>query len=380
MMKKLSILPVIFLFLLFACDTTDQNEIVVQEIVTQVKENYARDGRVAVFNIGWELQRNQLILRGEVDNPDAKDALVTNITEHNLPEVVDSITVLPHPDLGEKQHAVVTVSVGNMRSNHRYTADLVTQVIMGMQVRVLKQRGNWYYIQAPNDYLGWIHSGALELMTGSELRKWENTPKIIVTELYGIVRENPHTNALPISNAVIGSIMSVRGTSGGWYEVTLPNSHYGYIEQSISEDYSIWKENTQLTGESIEATAKQFLGIPYLWGGTSVKGFDCSGFTKIVFLLNGMELQRDASQQVHMGEHVDPGENFSDLNKGDLVFFGQEETDEQPERIVHVGIYLDDGEFVHGTSTVRIDSFFPDADNFNEYELNRFVRARRLIQ
>ena len=379
MMKKLSILPVIFLFLLFACDTTDQNEVILQEIVTRVKENYAPDSRVAVFNINWDLQRNHLILRGEVDNPDAKDVLITNIAEHNLPEVVDSITVLPHPDLGEKQHAVVTVSVGNMRSNHRYTADHVTQILMGMQVRVLKQHGNWYYVQAPNDYLGWIHNGALEIMTESELQQWKDTPKIIVTELYGIVRENPYSNALPISNAVIGSIMSFTGTSGGWYEVTLPNGRYGYIEQSISEDFSIWKENTQLTGESIEATAKRFLGIPYLWGGTSVKGFDCSGFTKIVFLLNGMELQRDASQQVHMGEHIDPGENFSNLRKGDLVFFGQVETDEQPERIVHVGIYLDDGEFIHGTSTVRIDSFFPDTDNFNEYELNRFVRARRLI-
>ena len=378
-MRHVFVFPLLVVLLFISCTTTDREDAILQEIIDRVHENYAPDRRVAVFDIEWERRQGNLIIKGEVDNAETKYALFAGIEELNLPHPVDSIMVLPHPDLGEKQYAVINVSVGNMRSHHRHTSELVTQVLLGTPVKILKRQGWWFYIQSPDRYLGWINGGALHTVTRAELEEWNNSTQIIVTDLHGVVRKQPAADALPVSNVVIGSRLLLTGRSGTWNEVRLPDGRSGYIERPGTEYYSTWEENVTLTGENIAQTAKMFLGIPYLWGGTSVKGLDCSGFTKTVFMLNGMDLNRDASQQILMGEHIDTGENFSNLRKGDLVFFGRKETEDQPERIVHVGIYLDNGEFIHSSDYVRINSFFPVADNYDEFETNRFVRARRLI-
>jgi cell wall-associated NlpC family hydrolase len=115
-----------------------------------------------------------------------------------------------------------------------------------------------------------------------------------------------------------------------------------------------------------------------MWGGTSIKAMDCSGFTKTAFYLNGVILERDASQQAKTGEDVDISEGFDNLQKGDLLFFGSKATQERGERITHVGIYMGNGEFIHSATSVRINSLIPDAYNYYEGS-TRLVRANRLI-
>ena len=122
------------------------------------------------------------------------------------------------------------------------------------------------------------------------------------------------------------------------------------------------------------------MGIPYLWGGTSVKGMDCSGFTKTVYRLNGLELSRDASQQVQQGTLIETQQgDFSQLRPGDLLFFGQPANAGQAERVVHVGMWIGNNEFIHASGKIRVSSFSSTAPNFDEYELKRFLRAKRMI-
>jgi cell wall-associated NlpC family hydrolase len=108
---------------------------------------------------------------------------------------------------------------------------------------------------------------------------------------------------------------------------------------------------------------------------------DCSGFTKTVYRLNGLELSRDADQQSQDGDDIVAGEEFQNLKKGDLVFFGRKASPERPEHVSHVGIYLENREFIHtpGGSWVKFNSFDPAAPNFNEGLRKSFVRARRYI-
>ena len=150
--------------------------------------------------------------------------------------------------------------------------------------------------------------------------------------------------------------------------------------------------------EKIIAEAEKLLGVPYLWGGMSAKGVDCSGLVRISHIMNGILLPRNASQQVFCGDRVeiprqarkdknDNGANTYDregalaavanLERGDLVYFGTPATDEKPMRITHVGIYLGNNRIIHSSHRVRINSLIPgDADYYENS--HRLVAATRL--
>ena len=135
-----------------------------------------------------------------------------------------------------------------------------------------------------------------------------------------------------------------------------------------------WLKHIHLTAERVLATAQSFMGVPYLWGGTSSKAMDCSGFVKTVFFLHGLILQRDASQQCVTGEQIDITNGYGNLRPGDLLFFGKSR-----DRIRHVGIYLGNGEFIHEATQVKVGSLTPSAPNYDVLNASEFVRACRII-
>ena len=357
-----------------------QEDLRIRNAIESVRKEMAPDRRVAVFDVTWEVRGTRVLLSGEVDNPEASKRVDAALRDAGFSDIRDNIVVLPHPGLGQNTHGVVRVSVAQMRSEPRYTSELVTQVLMGTPLRVLKRQRGWFYVQSPDNYLGWMSAGLFEQKDPQRFDIWETSDKAIVTAIHGIVYEEPSTQSLPVSDVSIGNRMRLAGQSAEWTSVVLPDGRTGHIASTLVEPFEQWRQTRELTGENIARTAKMFIGVPYLWGGTSAKGFDCSGLTKMVFWLNGKDLSRDASQQILMGEHVDPGPQFSNLKTGDLLFFGRAATSDTPERIVHVGIYLGDREFIHASYLVRINSLDPEVPSFDRYEYNRFVRARRLIQ
>jgi cell wall-associated NlpC family hydrolase len=296
-------------------------------------------------------------------------------------QILDSLKVLPDPRLGEYRYGIVTVSVGNVRTNPRHQAEMGTQAMMGMVAKLLKKHGGWYYVQLPDDYLGWLEESAMKVTNEAGVESWKSAKKVIVTSIFTFVRERSSDTSRPVSDAVAGVLLKQSTNSDRWVAVELPDGRKGFIEQSCVDEFGHWKRTRHLTPENVEATAKSMMGIPYLWGGTSPKGMDCSGFTKTVFRLNGLELARDADEQAARGEAVDQGSDFEKLKKGDLLFFGRKATVTNPENISHVGIYLGKKEFIHtpGGAGVKLNSFDPSASNYNESELKRFVRARRYI-
>jgi cell wall-associated NlpC family hydrolase len=143
--------------------------------------------------------------------------------------------------------------------------------------------------------------------------------------------------------------------------VGLPDGRTGYLFAPNTAALDRWAAGVPQDTAALFRTAFRLAGRPYLWGGTSPKGMDCSGFTKTVYFLHGMIIPRDASQQVHAGEEVPITEDLAGLQPGDFLFFGNLREDGS-ERITHVGIYLGEGRFIHSgadNGAVRIQSLFP---------------------
>jgi cell wall-associated NlpC family hydrolase len=368
---------ILFSFLLIVSLRAGDDEI--KKAVASVKEKYCPDRRTVVFDITWENGTAGLVVRGEVDNPNSKAELLDALGKVATGGVIDSIRVLPELSLGKNIYGIVTLSVGNLRSKPGEPEELATQVLMGMVVKVLKKGSGYFYVQSHDQYLGWLDTYSVHLTDESGRNAWASAAKVIVTNFFGIVRELASDEALPVCDAVAGNVFKGAKSSGPWTAVELADGRKGFIPSSLVENYEAWKTSRQLTGENVERAAKMFVGVPYLWGGTSPKGMDCSGFTKTVFRMNGMELNRDANQQALQGSEVPVEPDFKNLKKGDLMFFGRKATAERAERISHVAIYLENKGFIHSSGRVRFGSFDPASPIFDEGNLKRLVRVRRVI-
>lgn len=376
MMKKSYL--ILSLGLLMACTSGKEGAMTADETmkphIETVRQKYAPDKRVALFKV----EQHGEVLRGETNMPDAKKELLQALQQENI-SYVDSIAVLPDAELEGKHFGVISNSVANLRSEPRHPAELATQATMGTPVKVYKKQGGWYLVQTPDQYLAWVDAAGVALMQEAAYDEWQQSPKLLYIKPYGFTYERANTSSSPVSDLVYGDVLALQSKQGDFYQVRYPDGREGFIPVADAQDYEQWVATRQPDAENLVKTSKQLMGLPYLWGGTSMKGVDCSGFTKTVYFMNGLVLPRDASQQVHIGELVDTQDGWTNMQPGDLLFFGVPASGEKPERVVHVGMWIGgDQEFIHSAGRVKISSMNPSAANFDESELKRFLRAKRI--
>lgn len=375
--KVLPIVLLITLFLMGGCESFP-HEGDIEPVVSNTKAHFVPDSRVDRFEVEAVSTSDGLMLKGETNLPEAKAALLDSLRQRNI-EVEDSIQVLPSAAMDANVYGLINNSVGNVRSKPGHAEQLVTQGLLGMPLKVLKKEGGWYLVQTPDDYLGWIDSGGMESIDSLKYSQWKNAKKLIYLNTYGFSYEEPSTSSTKVSDLVAGSILRLNQQSGGYYEVTYPDGRIGYILTDEARPFSDWQQELQVSKASLVQTAKSMLGAPYLWGGTSTKGVDCSGFTKTIYYMNGMILPRDASQQVFAGTQVDTQKNFEKLEVGDLLFFGRPATDNRSQRVVHVGMWIGDNQFIHSSGRVHISSVDSTAENYDSYNVGRYLEARRYL-
>lgn len=351
----------------------------VKSIIKDVKEKFAPDKRVAVFNIEAQQSEKKIILTGETNLPDAKNNLIRTLDSEAI-KFEDKIELLPSKQLGDKIYGVINLSVSNIRTNPDHPAELSTQSLLGTPIKVLK-KGQWgfYLIQTPDGYISWLDDDGFQLMNETEWNQWKSSPKIIYTNEFGWAYANADTKSQHISDLVAGNILKLISEENDFYLVEFPDQRKAYVLKSESEKFDQWYSSLNPSSQSILNTAYKFMGVPYLWGGTSSKGMDCSGFTKTVYYLNGIILPRDASQQVYTGELINTKDGWENLEAGDLLFFGTKADGDKKERITHVAIYIGDGDFIHAAGRVRINSFNKSKPYYSEYRENGFIRAKRIL-
>ncbi|MFZ2338178.1 MAG: C40 family peptidase [Bacteroidales bacterium] len=335
------------------------------------------DLREGIFEAQLTSSESGFVLKGETTVPEAKEA-ITDILEQKGVAFHDSLTVLPEAGLEANPWGLVTVSVCNIRFTSSYDAEMVSQAVMGTPLKLFRQKGGWLLVQTPDMYLGWVDSDAIAVKSIEEHRLWKSSERLIYTDKTGDVFSDKSMKK-PISDIVAGCIVEIAGTDGEGFDVKLPDGRLGFIPADRTVRLEQLAAEELLTPENLVSSAESFMGIPYLWGGTSLKGFDCSGFVKTVYYLNGVILDRDVSQQFQNGIRIRAGrESYPDsLKAGDLMFFGSSRRGRP--RATHVGMYIGNGEFIHCSGMVKINSLDSTRTNFSRSRRDTYLGARRII-
>lgn len=229
---------------------------------------------------------------------------------------------------------ICTLSVIPCRKEPSSTSEMVTQLLFGETYTIIEDKEDWLNITTNFDqYPCWISAKQHTRLTQTEFNKL--TIQTLSSELVQVINNTISQSVFPIT--IGASLPNFKDN-----KVTIGDVSYSFEGQTtdITHKKSI---------EDLKQTAYVFLNAPYLWGGRSPFGIDCSGFTQLVYKLNGHILPRDASQQVELGV---PLSFVEEAEAGDLAFFDNEQG-----AIVHVGMVLNNQHIIHASGSVRIDKF-----------------------
>lgn len=322
----------------------------IQTWIEQIGRQYAPDSRTAVYTVSSELLNDSIhILEGKCDNRQAVETLLRTLDTAGI-SYINAIKLLPDRRLGEKTRGIVTVCCAHLRSEPRHSAEMVSQAILGTPLLILEEQKGWYRVQTPDNYISWIIANSISVKTTAEWTEWKNATRYVYTGLQGYVYASADKNAETVSDIVSGCILQAAGKAGKKFiPVSFPDGRTGFLKHDECRELSEWA-STPVNMNKIIQTAKGMMGTTYLWGGTSVKSADCSGFVKTAYFSAGIILSRDASQQALTGD-IMPAEQRDECQTGDLLFFGN-----APGKVSHVALYLNDGKYIHSSGQVKINS------------------------
>jgi SH3-like domain-containing protein len=363
----------LFIFVVTGCKGTGEKNL--QKEIDSITFAHVPDSRIGICNVkAKSTVGGPVILSGETTDPSVISD-ITNALDKGGIKFIDSILVLPDTTITKLCTGLVTMSVINLRKEPEQSAELVSQARLGTPVKILIDNNSWLMIQTPDKYIAWTESSSIKLMTAVDMKLWRNSERVIFLENTGWIFSSPDENGV-ISDIVAGCILQKIGETGGFAKVAIPDGRVGYVNSKKIMDFKEWEKSAGGIPEDICKRASSMLGIPYLWGGTSAKAADCSGFVQTVFFMNGYILQRDASQQALHGKPIDLSDNFNHLEPGDLLFFGPMRNG-MP-HVTHVAIYKGNMEYIHSSGMVQINSLDSTQANFSGSRLKMMLMAKRI--
>ncbi len=257
------------------------------------------------------------------------------------------------------RYGISNLSIVAVRSEPREKSEMCTQILFGEHYTILEESARWCLIKLAFDgYEGWIDRNMVNEIDESNFLELGEIPKIVTTDVFNIVQPTDG-----YSNFLI-----VAGSSLPYFDPASRTFKIGEVVYNIQgNNIAVSPKNVR---EVIIENALKYFNSPYLWGGRSPFGIDCSGFSQILYKMAGVTIPRDAGQQATLGSNLSFVE---EAHPGDLAFFDNDEG-----TIIHVGIIWEKNKIIHSSGKVRIDN----VDHFGIYNIDtkRYTHQMRLMR
>jgi gamma-D-glutamyl-L-lysine dipeptidyl-peptidase len=306
------------------------------ELIEAVRAEHVPDLRSGVFDVTAVPEGGVIALRGQSTHDQAVVALLGRIHAAGL-AARDEVVRLPDDTVGAARHALVRAAIVPIYAEPRLPAPQISQVVMGMRVELLSRHGEWVRIRSEDGYLGWAHEGYLRAGSEDWAFGWERGTA--GESVVSLGAELVDDDARIITRLPWGARL-VRH-SGAFH---VPDGRSGSVALGEVVDVDRLPDRFPARGESVARTARRWLGAPYLWGGVTLTGVDCSGFTQAVMWMHGIALPRDSDLQARTAVGVALPLDQDSFRPGDLLYFA-----DPGARVSHVAIALGGSQIIHSS-------------------------------
>ena len=248
------------------------------------------------------------------------------------------------------KYGISILSIIPVRIDSNDKSEMTSQILFGEHFKILKEKKKWCFIQLEHDkYQGWICNKQFTYIHKDEYDNLSIENKFFTKNITSKIKD------LNNQTIVLGS--------------TLPsyNNKQIKVNNKIYNFYAPTYQSRDIKKDFIKLAYK-FLNTPYLWGGRTIFGIDCSGFTQLVYRLNGINIPRDAYQQAEVGSKI---KDIKNINASDLAFFGNQ-------KITHVGIILKNNNIIHASGEVRIDKI--DSTGIYNEKIGDYTHKLKLVK
>lgn len=339
----------------------------IEQAIEDVRQRHVPDQRSGVFDVTAELHGSHVLLRGQSTHALAVTELIGELRAQGI-VAVDEVVRLPDPDV-DAHYAIVRSAIAPIYAEPRLPAPQISQAVLGMRVDVLSHAHDWMRIRSEDGYIGWVQAGYLQTGDAAWAYAWERGThgEPVVSLGAELVDEDARVVArLPWGARLVRH-------SGAFH---LPDGRSGTIANGDVVDVDRLRDWFPPRGESVARTARRWMGAPYLWGGVTPAGVDCSGFTQAVMWMHGIALPRDSDLQAHTPLGAALPLDPDALRPGDLLFFA-----EPGARVSHVAISLGGPLIIHsalGNGGVEVNDVTGDRQIERRLR-SMFVSARRML-
>jgi gamma-D-glutamyl-L-lysine dipeptidyl-peptidase len=341
------------------------------DTIEAVRKQYRLDYRSSIFDVRVEPRGTQLHVLGATTVPLALNALIDKLAESKDKKYIrDYVQRLPEAGKTGESYVLVRAAVAPVYGDPALPAPQISQAVLGTRLDLLTRVGNWCRVRLEDGYLGWVHHGYLQFGDRDWAYAWERGTR-------GAPAVSLGAELVDEAGRVFSRLpWGARCVRYSQEQYELPDGRRGAIGSGEVVAVDRLADWFPPRGDSVTRTARRWIGAPYLWGGVTTGGVDCSGLVQAVFWLHGIALPRDSDMQSTMGDQVDPGKDFNNLCAGDLLFFS-----ETPARVSHVAISLGGPHIVHSALTnggVDVNDISGDLELESRLR-GVFTRAQRVL-